>query len=35
MWDREAHMKLYFEFIRNAALRKLGLVPWENTRTTG
>lgn len=28
MWDREAHMRLYFEFIRKAALRKLGRVPW-------
>jgi glycosyltransferase involved in cell wall biosynthesis len=29
MWDRPAHMHLYFEFIRNAALKKLGRVPWE------
>ena len=29
MWDRPAHMRLYFEFIRNAALKKLGRVPWE------
>ena len=27
-WDRPAHMRLYFEFICNAALRKLGRVPW-------
>jgi len=29
MWDRPAHMRLYFDFIRNAALKKLGRVPWE------
>jgi glycosyltransferase involved in cell wall biosynthesis len=29
MWDRPAHMRLYFEFIRNAALKKLGRVPWD------
>jgi glycosyltransferase involved in cell wall biosynthesis len=29
MWDRPAHMRLYFEFIHNAALRKLGRIPWE------
>jgi glycosyltransferase involved in cell wall biosynthesis len=33
MWDREAHMKLYFDFLRNAALRKLGCVPWESPTT--
>jgi glycosyltransferase involved in cell wall biosynthesis len=29
MWDRPAHMRLYFDFIRNAAIRKLGRVPWK------
>ena len=29
LWDRPAHMRLYFEFIRNTALKKLGRVPWE------
>ena len=29
MWDPTAHMRLYFEFIRNAAIKKLGRVPWE------
>jgi len=29
LWDRPAHMRLYFEYIRNAAMKKLGRVPWE------
>jgi len=28
-WSREAHIELYFEFLRKIALRKLGYVPWE------
>jgi glycosyltransferase involved in cell wall biosynthesis len=29
LWDRPAHMRLYFEFISNTAMRKLGRVPWK------
>jgi glycosyltransferase involved in cell wall biosynthesis len=29
LWDRPAHMRLYFEYIRNAAMKKMGRVPWE------
>lgn len=28
-WSREAHMELYFDFLRNAARKKFGVVPWE------
>jgi glycosyltransferase involved in cell wall biosynthesis len=28
-WSREAHLRLYFDFLRGAALRKFGCVPWE------
>jgi glycosyltransferase involved in cell wall biosynthesis len=28
-WSREAHMELYFEFLRKAALKKFGCVPWD------
>lgn len=28
-WTREAHMALYFDFLRRAASRKFGVVPWE------
>ncbi len=28
-WRREAHMKLYFEFLTKNAVRRLGEVPWE------
>jgi glycosyltransferase involved in cell wall biosynthesis len=28
-WSREAHMELYFDFLRKAALKKFGCVPWE------
>lgn len=28
-WCREAHMKLYFEFLRSVASRKHGYIPWE------
>ncbi len=29
MWDRPEHLRLYFDYIRNAAIKKLGRVPWE------
>ncbi len=29
-WSREAHMELYFDYLRKAAAKKLGYVPWEN-----
>jgi hypothetical protein len=28
-WTREAHMELYFGFLRQSAERKFGHVPWE------
>ncbi len=28
-WSREAHLERYFEFLRGAAVRKFGRVPWE------
>ena len=28
-WSKEAHLKLYFTFLRKTALRKFGHVPWE------
>lgn len=28
-WTREAHLELYFDFLRKAALKKYGTVPWE------
>jgi hypothetical protein len=28
-WSREAHLKLYFDFVRKAATKKFGYVPWE------
>ncbi len=28
-WSREAHLKLYFDFLKRAAIKKLGFVPWE------
>jgi glycosyltransferase involved in cell wall biosynthesis len=28
-WSREAHLKLYFDFLRKAATKKFGYVPWE------
>jgi glycosyltransferase involved in cell wall biosynthesis len=31
-WSREAHLKWYFNFLRNAALRKFGRVPWEEAK---
>lgn len=29
-WTRDAHLALYFDFLRRAAARKLGRVPWED-----
>ncbi len=29
-WSREAHLVLYFDFLRTTAVRKFGDVPWEN-----
>jgi glycosyltransferase involved in cell wall biosynthesis len=31
-WSREAHMDLYFNFLRKAALAKFGTVAWEKIR---
>jgi len=28
-WSREAHLELYFDFLRKAAAKKFGYVPWE------
>jgi glycosyltransferase involved in cell wall biosynthesis len=28
-WSKEAHLKLYFDLLRQAALDKFGNVPWE------
>ena len=28
-WSREAHLKLYFDFLRRIAIKKFGAVPWE------
>jgi hypothetical protein len=33
LWDRPAHFQLYFKYIRKAAVKKLGRVPWEDQRT--
>ena len=30
-WTREAHMKLYFEFLEDAAKSRYGHVPWKST----
>ena len=29
-WSKEAHLKLYFDFLRKIALRKFGYVPWDS-----
>jgi glycosyltransferase involved in cell wall biosynthesis len=31
-WSREAHLKLYFDFLRKIANKKFGCVPWETKR---
>ena len=28
-WSKDAHMKLYFDFLEAAALRKFGRIPWQ------
>jgi glycosyltransferase involved in cell wall biosynthesis len=28
-WSREAHLKLYFDFLRRTATHKFGYIPWE------
>jgi glycosyltransferase involved in cell wall biosynthesis len=28
-WSREAHLELYFDFLKRAATKKFGYVPWE------
>ena len=28
-WSREAHLKLYFGFLKRTAIKKFGIVPWE------
>ena len=33
-WSKEAHMKLYFDFLRKAAIRKFGYIPWEKEEGT-
>ncbi|MGH7767411.1 MAG: glycosyltransferase family 4 protein [Candidatus Binatia bacterium] len=29
-WSREAHVEMYFDFLRRNAVRKFGYVPWED-----
>jgi glycosyltransferase involved in cell wall biosynthesis len=33
-WSREAHIELYFDFLRKAAIKKFGQVPWESNQHT-
>jgi glycosyltransferase involved in cell wall biosynthesis len=28
-WSREAHMRLYFDFLEGAARKKFGYIPWQ------
>jgi len=28
-WSKEAHLRAYFELIRETSLRKFGRIPWE------
>jgi glycosyltransferase involved in cell wall biosynthesis len=30
LWSKEAHMQLYFDYLRRAAIRRHGGVPWES-----
>ncbi|MCG3207745.1 MAG: D-inositol-3-phosphate glycosyltransferase [Anaerolineae bacterium] len=32
-WSKEAHLELYFNFLRQNALRKFGYLPWEQRRS--
>jgi hypothetical protein len=34
-WSREAHMDLYFDFLKKLAIKKLGYVPWEREEGDG
>jgi hypothetical protein len=34
-WSREAHLDLYFDFIRRAAQKKFGRVPWQINNGVG
>lgn len=34
-WSREAHLNLYFDFLRKAAIKKFGHVPWEREDQKG
>ena len=29
LWSKEAHLKMYFNLIRQIALKKYGRVPWD------
>jgi glycosyltransferase involved in cell wall biosynthesis len=29
-WSREAHLQMYFDTLRTAAVKRFGVVPWEN-----
>ena len=31
-WSKDAHLELYFDFLRNIALRKFGRIPWEEMK---
>jgi glycosyltransferase involved in cell wall biosynthesis len=33
-WTKEAHLKLYFDLLRQTALEKFGSIPWENGSET-
>jgi glycosyltransferase involved in cell wall biosynthesis len=33
-WSREAHLERYFDFLRQAAIKKFGSVPWERAALT-
>ena len=30
-WSREAHLARYFELLRQAALKKFGYIPWQDS----
>lgn len=32
-WSREAHLKLYFDYLRQAARKRFGEVPWEDAES--
>jgi glycosyltransferase involved in cell wall biosynthesis len=34
-WSREAHMKLYFDFLEATALKRYGLIPWGGSAQSG